>query len=347
MTEQAVLPKLPLTSSTSNSPFSSNVAFNEIAEFVNVRYQDAAVTGSWGTLFVLSDDLYELALSLSEAVNPVMLIDDSIPSSDIDQRVIFVARGGPAAIVSAKQKSLLDARNFIISCKLENAPAVLLHSSRAPWVFRFLDEGIASPNKAFTTPVGGTFGVAAFNDLESALDWVDENGVCPAINIEKLWQIPDKHVPRGNAEKQVQNLLINGLSVSLGKDFIVNEASVSAGRVDILILAPKLNMKTAYIELKVVKSFHSVNNIEKDTPNPIAHASNRKWAFSAVRQAAAYRGKQNPNAVAYARVYDMRKDCTKIIPDAVTLRAAEKHAVMLKLRTLHPTTQAIQAATAP
>lgn len=346
MTDQAQLPKLPLTSSTSASPFSSSVAFNEIADFVNVRYQETAVAGSWGTLFVLSDDLHQLSLSLSEPINDLMLIDDSIPYSDIDRRVIFVARGGPAGILSAQHASLVDARKFIYDHKLESAPTVLLHTARAPWLFRFLDDGLVVPGKAFTTPVGGTFGIAAFNDLASALDWVDENGVCPTINIDTLWQIPDKHVPHGHAEKQVQKLLINGLSVSLGKDFVISEACVSAGRVDILILASKLNMRTAFIELKVVKSFHSVKDIENDKPTPIAHATNRKWAFSAVRQAAAYRGKQNPNAAAYARIYDMRKDTAKTIPDAVTLKAAEKHSVTLKIKTLHPTTSEIQAAAA-
>jgi len=346
MTHHTELPKLPLTSSTSASPFSSSVAFNEIADFVNARYQGTAIDGSWGVLFVISEDLHQLSMSLSTPINSLMLIDDSIPYSDIDRRVIFVARGGPAAIVSAPHASLSDARKFICANKLENTPTVLLHTAREQWLFRFLDDGLAATRKAFTTPVGSTFGIAAFNDLASALDWVDDNGVCPAINIDTLWQIPDKHVPHGNAEKLVQKLLINGLSVSLGKDFVINEASVSAGRVDILILAPKLGMKIAFIELKVIKSFHSVKDVEHDKPNRIADATNRKWAFSAVRQAAAYRGRQNPDAAAYARVYDMRKDTTKAIPDAVTLKAAAKHSVIFGIRKLYPTTAEIQAAAA-
>ena len=345
MADQNNLPKLSLTTSASHSPFSSSVAFSEIAEFVHSCLPDAEVQKTWGTLFVVSNDLDELSSTLGLTVHSHLLMDDSIVYNDIDQRVIFVASGGPAAIILDPSPTLSDAMKLIIGYGYGNAPAVLVHTSRTPRVYRFFEQGIVQPTNAFITPVGGAFGQLVLENLPAALDWVEENSICPAWNIDELWQIPDKFVPQQNAERRVQNLLRNGLAVVLGKAVVLEETSNDSGRADVVILPSNPKFKVNYIELKVVKTYHSVKDIKLDVPNKIGDTKNRRWALSAIRQAAAYRGK-NPNADAHARIYDMRKERLNIIPDEKTKEAAHKRNVTIKARVLYPTTEGIQEETA-
>jgi hypothetical protein len=271
-------------------------------------------------------------------------MDDSTPFNDVNQKVIFVASGGPAAIISASYASFNDAIKYVTACSYGNAPAVLVHTSRTPKIYRFFEQGI-NQQSTFTTPVGGAFGQLVLENLADALDWVEEQAICPAWSIDDLWQIPDKCVPHKDAERRVQNLLRNGLAIVLGKAVVVEEPSNASGRADLLILPPQGKFKPSYIELKVVKTYHSVKDIKSDTPNKIAEARNRRWALSAIRQAAAYRGK-NLNADAHARIYDMRKERLLAIPDESTKEAAKKRNVSIKSRLLYPSTEQIQEETA-
>jgi hypothetical protein len=338
--ENSNLPKIPLTTTSNYDLFSSSATFNEITDFVINSFPDSEIKNSWGTIFVVSNDLEVLSSKLSLPIQSHLLIDDSVTVNLLNQRIVYVASGGPAAIITDKFSSLSDAMTSIKACNYESEPSVLVHTSKTPKVYSFFEAGIKN-NRTLTTPVGGAFSEILFQNLSEALNWVEENTICPAWNIDLLWQIPDKFVPQLNSERRVQNLLRNGLAAILGKSFVLEETSNAAGRADMVILPKNPKFRVSYIELKVVKTFHSVNDIKSDTPNKVSNTKNRRWALSAIRQAAAYRGK-NANADAHARIYDMRKDRTEIIPDANTRAAAQKRNVVINARLLHPTTEAIQ-----
>lgn len=336
------LPKLALTTSASGNPFSSNAAFVEIGAFVDQCFPNLPVKG-WGTLFVISDDLEELANQLSLPINEVLLIDDATNFENVNQRVVFVASGGPSAIITETYSSLAEAIKVVGGCDHSSAPAVLIHTSRSPRAYRFFWEGIAKLGNVLTTYVGAEFAKLVLEDFSSALSWVEENSVCPAWHIDYLWQIPDKHVPQKNAERRVQNLLRNGLATVLGKSYVIEEASNAAGRADLVILPQSGRFPINYIELKVVKTYHSVNDPAVDKPLKISELKNSRWVLSAVRQANAYRGK-NANAKAHARIYDMREDRSVTIPAATASAAAAKREVTIGVCNLHATTAAVQEA---
>jgi hypothetical protein len=335
------LPKIPLTTTSSFDLFSNSSAFNEITDFVLNCLPDTEIKGSWGAIFVISDDLEEISSQLGRPIQSHFLIDDSIPFSSVKHRVIYVASGGPAAITSDEFNNLSDAMQYIKSCGRDSLPAVVVHVSKSPRLFRFYDNGTNAPNN-LTTPVGGAFGELVLKTLHEAMDWVEENTVCAAGNINELWQYPDKHIPQQNSEKRVQYLLRNGLATILGKSFILEEASNAAGRADLIILPVNPKFKTNYIELKVVKSYHSVGD-KSPIPGAVSDEKNRRWILSAIRQASAYRGK-NPHADAHARIYDMRKNRADIIPNEHAKQAALKRNVSISARLLHPTAKLMQEA---
>lgn len=333
------LPKIPLTTTSSFDLFSNSSAFNEITDFVLNCFPDAEVKGSWGTIFVISSDLEEVSSLQDRPIQSHFLIDDSITFLSVNQRVIYVASGGPAAIISDEFKSLSEAMTYIKSCGCDSMPAVVVHVSRAPRIFRFYDNGTKAPY-SLTTPVGGAFGELVFKNLPDAMDWVEENTVCSAGNIDELWQYPEKHIPQLNSEKRVQFLLRNGLATILGKSFILEEASNAAGRADLIILPVNPNFRINYIELKVVKTFHSISD-KLATPGKVSDLRNRRWTLSAIKQASAYRGKV-PHADAHARIYDMRKDRSDIIPNENAKAVALKRNVLISARLLHPTAKLMQ-----
>lgn len=338
------LPKIPLATSAGTNPFSSGAAFLDIGEFVERCFPKGAVQG-WGTLFVISDDLEDLAEKLALKTQDVFLIDDSVKFDEVRQRVIFVARCAPSAVVSPEYSSLKDARNAIDACHHSSAAAVLIHTSRSPRLHRFFWEGVAKPGNVLTTQVGGEFAKLVLSDFSEALTWVDENSVCPAGNVGYLWQDPGQHIPQKDAERRVQNLLRNGLASVLGKSYVIEEASNAAGRADLVILPPSGQFPTNYIELKVVRSYHSVNNPKVDKPTKVYKSQNGRWILSAIRQAAAYRGK-NSNAHAQARIYDMREDRSQAIPHPDAVTAAAKRNVTIGFCSLFADTASIQEAAA-
>lgn len=341
MTTSALnLPKLALTTSASGNPFSSDAAFVEIGAFVDQCFPSIPVKG-WGTLFVISDDLEDLASQLKLAINEVLLIDDATSFESINQKVVFVASGGPSAIIAGTYSSLSDATKVVAGCNHDSAPAVLIHTSRSPRAYRFFWGGIANPSNVFTTYVGAEFAKLVLKDFSAAVSWVEEHMVCPSWNIDDLWQIPAKHVPHKDAERRVQHFLRNGLATVLGKSYIIEEPWNAAGRADLLILPPSKAFPVNYIELKVVRTYHSVENVDAYTLKKIYGARNPRWILSAIRQAAAYRGK-NTNAEAHARIYDMREDKSEAIPDANAIAAAKKRNVSISVCKLHATTEAIQ-----
>jgi len=335
------LSKLPLTNSASSGPFSSSAAFIDIGEFVKQCFPDTGVKG-WGTLFVISPDLEEISISLTLDIKEYFLIDDSIDFESVHQRVVIVARGGPSAVVSGPYLSLNDAIKFVKSCSLDTTPAVLIHTARTPRVYRFFWDGTSQPGNTFATYVGGPFARLVLEDFPQAVDWVEEQNVCPAWQIDYLWQIPQKHVPQRDAERRVQNLLRNGLASVLGKEFVIEECSNAAGRADLIILPPTKHFPTNYVELKVVRTYHSVTNPDVDKPRKVYGDRNPRWVLSAIKQAAAYRGK-NTNALAHARIYDMRQDKSLKLPSDNALIAASKREVSIKACALHSSASGIQA----
>lgn len=339
-TTTQALPKLSLATSASTSPFASSPAFLDIGEFVERCFPQGAEPG-WGTLFVISDDLEELGQQLALETQDVFLIDDAVKFEDVRQRVVFVARGGPGAIVSPEYPSFNDAKKVVDRCDHNSAPAVLIHTSRNPRAHRFFWEGVAKPSNTLITHVGGEFAKLVLSDFPEALKWVDEHSVCPAWNVDYLWQIPEKHVPQKDAERRVQNLLRNGLATVLGKSYVIEEVWNAAGRADLVILPPSRLFPTNYIELKVIRTYHSVSDPKADTPKKVYKAHNGRWVLSAIRQAAAYRGK-NSNAEAQARIYDMRADRFDVIPHAAAVMAATKRNVSIGVCSLHANTASIQ-----
>lgn len=340
---ESMLPKLTLANSVSSGPFSSSAVFMEIGEFVNRCFPSDAVVGSWGTLFVVANDLAQLSGEIGLAINHYLLIDDAVSFDGVDKRVVFVASGGPSAVVSEQYSSLTDAIKLLEHGKHMSAPAVLIHTSRSPRVYRFWWHGLEQPGNELKTYVGGPFAQVMLEDFSTALKWVDEHAVCPAGNIDQLWQVPEKSVPFKNAERRVQTLLRNGLSVILGKDYVIEECSNAAGRADIIILPSSGHFPTHYIELKVVRTYHSVNDPEKDKPRKIYGSRNRRWVLSAIRQAATYKG-QNKNAAAHARIYDMRENRSEAIPDQDAIDAATKRNVSIGICLLHCDTEKLQEA---
>lgn len=340
-----MLPKLTLATSVSTGPFSSSAAFMEIGEFVNRCFPCNAVAGSWGTLFVIANDLAHLSVEIELAISRYLLIDDAVTFGDVDKRVVFVASGGPSAIVSEQYPSLTEAIKLLDRGKHMAAPAVLIHTSRSPPVYRFWWHGVEQPGNELKTYVGGAFAQVLLEDLPTALNWVDEHAVCLAGNIDQLWQVPERSVPVKNAERKVQNLLRNGLSVILGKDYVLEECSNAAGRADIIILPSSGLFPTHYIELKVVRTYHSVDDPKNDKPGKIYGSRNRRWVLSAIRQAATYKGK-NKNAAAHARIYDMREDRSEAVPNQDAIGAAKKRDVSIGVCLLHSDTEKLQEAAA-
>lgn len=115
-----------------------------------------------------------------------------------------------------------------------------------------------------------------------------------------LWIDAPNWIPKEQAERTIQKLLLVGLRTALTKHLVIPEPSTPIGRLDLLVLSKDPTDPDRYVlELKAVRSHTSTGTVV--TPSSmVTHLSD------GVDQADQYRKKVGGKA-AYLCVYDMRR----------------------------------------
>jgi hypothetical protein len=142
----------------------------------------------------------------------------------------------------------------------------------------------------------------------------------------KLWENPDKHIPKREAEDLVQHHLRVGLTGALPHCIVREEQPSPVGRLDLKIedRSPRTDggiVPHAILELKVIRSFSSGGT-------SIAPGWNAAWIACGVRQADSYRREWSALAAALC-CFDMR---VKPVGDAMFTDAVRKEASSLEVQ---------------